>query len=75
MITQPSRHGEAGRISKPVFYSYVSKDSGQRYDSAAWTNLVESSVGVELAKSNRCMASKRKAAAAKALLTMRRSRN
>jgi hypothetical protein len=65
---------------RPAFYSYRSKDSynGQYFDSCAWTNMAGVSDGMQGARldnSRRCKSSRRKSAAAKALLTMRRWSN
>ncbi len=69
------------RHHKPEFMSYRSKDSGQYFDAAAWTQNREffgrndldwrDRSLYESAAANRSLASKRKSAAAKALLTMR----
>ena len=66
-----------GEWSRPAFQSYRSKDSGQYFDSVAWTteSLRVDPSNVVMTNSKRCNASKRKAAAAKALITMRKNRN
>jgi hypothetical protein len=63
---------------RPAFYSYRSKDSGQYFDSCAWTNMQGVAEGMKeskLADTRRCRKSRRKSAAAKALLTMQRQSN
>lgn len=71
---------DIGSAIRPAYYSYRSKDGGQWFDSIAWTNprsqrgsLLSSEWG-KLADSKRCNASNRKAAAAKAIITMRGKR-
>lgn len=66
-----------GELSRPAFQSYKSKDGGQYFDSVAWTTsqLTVDPKLVGLNDSKRCNESKRKAAAAKALLTMQRRKN
>lgn len=69
---------EMASILRPAYSSYRSKDSNQYFDSIAWTNLCgmrEHLIGNgwgNLANTKKCNKSKRKAAAAKALLTMGR---
>jgi len=64
------------RQMKPCFYSYPSKDSpGLYYDSfAVSSELLSTSEGIQWADIRRVKASKRKAAAAKALLTMKKQK-
>lgn len=67
---------ELSKIGRPEYFSYRSKDSGQFFDSVAFSCLPGFRTNVvELANSYRCQRSRRKAAAAKALLTRRRARN
>lgn len=58
--------------NKPEFMSYRSKDSGQYFDTAAWTPIMPA--GNYLPGSHGSARSRRKSAAAKALLTMQKSR-
>jgi hypothetical protein len=67
------------RELRPAFNSYKSKDSGQYFDSIAWSNpsglARDFSNGIQLANSDVCNQSRRKSAAAKAVLTKRRAMN
>lgn len=76
----PHRHPTQGflddfcRMTKPEFSSYRSKDSGQHFDSFAMTTCVKTQQ-VQMHDTKVVRESKRKAAAAKALLTMRLNSN
>jgi hypothetical protein len=59
--------GAVSRVNRPEFMTYKSKDSGQYFDTGAWTPLPGSEIDIKVERK-----SKLKAAAAKALLTMQK---
>jgi hypothetical protein len=74
---------EVAKIARPSYYTYRTTESENAtiyYDSLAMTmfdtrSRMLESTSIDLVDSLRCKKSRRKAAAAKALLTMRRNRN
>lgn len=68
--TENSGRDFAMRKHKPEFMSYRSKDSGQYFDTGAWSTIF-SAIGKESGLAIGNTKQKRKSAAAKALMTMR----
>ena len=75
MVQIPTEFVEKiGRLYRPCYSSYRSKDGGQWFDSVAMTGLKQTSAygEIDIKQSRKADVQKRRAAAAKALLTMGR---